>query len=627
MSSPSRRRLDDLSTREQEVSPLRLRLFALVVAVLFTSLVARLWYVQVLQGDTMRDRAESNRRKRVRSVAPRGAIVDAKGRTLVTNSAQFTVFVDASDLPKNKAERQEVLNRLAGILGMTLDKLEAVMKRNKFGPNTPIPVAEGVNHQVLATIEENRLLLPGVDADVEPVRRYPNGATIAHVLGYIGPIDKELEREEVKKLGYQPGDFIGKDGIEKQYDAYLRGDDGGVWYEVDAKGRRQREFARDEPVPGATLKLALDLEVQKTAEKLLAGKKGAVVAVDPRDGRVLAMVSTPSFDPNWFAKRPRDVEEYRKNVAPGLFSLAMKAEMPPGSTYKIVTAAAGLATGEIGPNSYVSCGGGMSFGSGYFKHCHSTHGSVNLETALAASCDVFFYRVGLNVQPDPLAAWAEKFGLGQKSGIDLPWEQEGYIPNKERHRKLAIKMKNPDTGWYPGMTANVAIGQGEVLTTPLQMALVAGAIGNGGTVYEPRVVQEAFSAADGKVVYRVQPKVSHTLGLTPEQIRYIAQGLRSVVAGPRGTSHSANLASIAVAGKSGSAELRGTGGGRGATHAWFVCYAPYDKPTIAMCVFLQSEGQNYHGGADAAPIARTVLAKYFNVPDVVSGAGDGSRAD
>jgi penicillin-binding protein 2 len=623
----SRRRLDDLTTLEQDVSPVRLRLFALFIVAMLGALLARLWYIQVLQGEAMRDRAEDNRRKLVRTVAPRGPIVDVKGRTLVTNSAQFTVFVDESDLPKKKDERQVVLDRLAGILGMTPDKLMAVIKRNRSGPNTPIAVAEGVTHQILATIEENRLELPGVDADVEPVRRYPEIASASHVLGYIGPIDKELEKEDVQKLGYRPGDFIGKEGIEKQYDALLKGTDGGVTYEVDAKGRRQREYSREDPLPGATVKLALDLEVQKTAEKALAGRKGAVVALDPRDGSVLVMASNPPFDPNWFARRPRDPEEYRKNVAPGLFNRALKAEMPPGSTFKIISAAAGLATGTITPYTYISCGGGLSFGS-YFKRCHSTHGSVNLESALAASCDVYFYRVGAWVNPERLAGWGDLFGIGQKSGIDLPWEQEGYMPSPERHEVRARRRNNPDTNWYPGFTANVVIGQGDVLATPLQMAQVVGGIANGGTIYEPRVVREAFSAADGKVVYRMEPKVLHRLNLKPEYVAQIARGLRSVVAGPRGTSHSANLAGIPVAGKSGSAELRGTRGGRGATHAWFVCYAPFDKPTIAMCVFLESEGQNYHGGADAAPIARIVLAKYFKVPDVtVSGMGAGSRAD
>jgi penicillin-binding protein 2 len=436
MSDRTRRHLERLSVTEQEVSPLRLRLFGLLIFAIFAALLGRLWYIQILNGEAMRDKAEANRRKRIRTVAPRGVITDAAGRPIVTNSAQFTVFVDRNDLPKDKAQKAEVFERLAKILGTTPDDLQKGMRRHNVGPNTPIPVAEGVTPAILATVEENRIELPGVYADVEPVRMYKERATASHVVGYIGPIDEELEDPDVQKLGYVSGDFIGKEGIEKEYDAFLRGEDGGVWYEVDAKGRRQKEFRRDEPIPGATVRLALDLEVQKVAEKALGGRKGAVVALDPRDGRVLVMASTPAFDPNWFARRPRDVTEYKTKIAPGLFNLAMKAEMPPGSTFKIVSAAAGLATGSVSPSSYIYCGGGMSFGR-YFKHCHSTHGSVNLDNALAASCDVYFYRLGDMVAPTPLADWGDKFGLGQRTGIDLPWEKKGYMPSPERHKERA----------------------------------------------------------------------------------------------------------------------------------------------------------------------------------------------
>jgi penicillin-binding protein 2 len=609
---------------EAEVSLLRLRLFGLLIVIAFGVLLARLWYLQVLHGEGLKVQAETNRRRLVRSPAPRGAVEDAKGRVLVTNDAQFTVFVDPTDLPKDAAERDQVLAALAEILGMTPDDLARIMAKNQVGASNPVPVAEGVDQHVLARIAENRLRLPGVDAESEPVRRYPNGTVAAHLLGYIGQISpKELANPDNQKRGYRPNDFIGKNGVEQEYDQYLNGEAGGVWYEIDARGRRQQELGKEETTPGATLRLGLDLDVQRAAEKGLAGMKGAAVAIDPRDGTVIAMASNPAFDPNLLAHRPLKHEVYKEQIEPGLFNRALMAEIPPGSTFKIVTAAAGLATGVVGPNTWVYCGGGMMVGN-RFKKCYKQHGDVNLENAIAASCDTFFYHVGLDVKPAPLADWAAKFGLGQKTGIDLPGDHAGYIPSPARHRERALKTHNPDPGWYPGFTANMAIGQGEDQCTPMQMALVASAIANGGTVYAPRVVKEAVSA-DKKVVYKMEPKVMHQLGLTPTQIGYIARGMRSVIAGPRGTAHMINLAGVEVAGKTGSAEKHG--GDKKESHAWFVCYAPYHDAKIAICVFLESEGQNYHGGANAGPIARSMMAAYFHIPETITTGDDTYRGD
>lgn len=613
---------------DPSVTLLRLRVFAVVIGALLALLAARLWYLQVLKGQDFRAKAATNRSRLVRAVAPRGAIEDVKGRVLVTNSAQFTVFVLPSDLPKDDAEEEALYVRLAGILEITPEKLKAIIKRHKIGPSHPIAVAEGVNDTILARISENRLWLPGVSADVEPVRRYPNGMAAAHLLGYIGQItERQYAKPENRAAGYQQGDLMGQSGTEREYDKLLNGIAGGTYYEVDARGRRQRELGVQEPVPGATLRLGLNLDVQKAAEKAMAGRNGAVVALDPRDGRIIAMASFPAFDPNLLAHRPLKQKVYKEQIEPGLFNRATMAEMPPGSTFKIVTSAAGLAAGKIDGGTGFYCGGGLSIGRGFFKHCHSTHGGgVQLNRALAASCDVYYYHVGERVGPTVLSNWAKKFGMGQTTGIDFPSERAGLIPSPAWKKEWAPKFGNPDSNWYPGDTANIAIGQGDVLATPLQMAQVAAAIANGGTIYKPRVVLKAISSADKKVVYRMKPQVAHKMDLPPEQIALIAQGMRSVVAGPGGTSRSANLAGVTVAGKSGSAEKRGTGGGRGATHAWFVCYAPMEKPTIAICVFLESEGANLHGGADAAPIARQMMAPYFNVPDRLASGGGGGRA-
>lgn len=605
----------DASYDDTPLSPTRLRIFALVIVLLFAVLIARLWFLQVLQGEDLRGLAEINRRRQVRTVAPRGQVEDLKGRVLINNSEQFTVFIDKRGLPKDKDEQEAILNNLAPLLNITRADIDEIIRKNKGGVNDPIPIAEGVDEHTLARVAENQRALPGVELDPQPVRQYPQGKTAAHVLGSIGPVDlKDLKDPEVKKLGYHAGDYIGKGGIEKQYDYLLNGEEGGIWYETDAKNRRLRKLEEQKPVAGATLQLNLDLELQKVAEKALGNRKGAIVALDPRDGGVLAMASWPNFDPNLLARRPLPSKIYKEQVAPGLFNRAWQTEQAPGSTFKIVTAAAGLATNKVDQYTCFTCGGGMSMGK-YFKRCHAHHGTVSLIGAMASSCDVYFYQTALAVKAPGLAEWGDKFGLGQKTDLDLPWESTGYMPNPERHARRAAARGNKDTTWYPGFTANAAIGQGDVLVTPLQMALVVSAIANGGTIYAPRVVRRAISVGDDKkVIYEMKPKIMHRLGLSDSEISLIARSLRAVV--ESGTSKAAALPGIAVAGKSGSAEKKGRRGmGEHATDAWFVAYAPFEKPTIAICVYLESEGQNYHGGADAAPVARKVMAAHFGVAD------------
>jgi penicillin-binding protein 2 len=444
-------------------------------------------------------------------------------------------------------------------------------------------------------------------------------------LGYIGQVDdKEIKDEAILRQGYVGTDFIGKSGVEKHYDRYLNGKPGSMQYEVDARQQRQRLLREVDPKPGATLVLGINLDVQKACEAALAGRKGAAVALDPRDGRVLAMASFPNFDPNLLARRPLKTRVYREKIAPGLFDRATMAAQPPGSTFKIITSAAGLATREITDHTWDNCPGYIMLGRAK-KRCHSSHGGVNLSRALEASCDVFYYHTALRTGPTALAEWAEKFGLGQKTGIDLPVEMRGTVPSPAWKKIMAPKYHNPDSNWYPGDTANTAIGQGDVQATPLQMAQVAGAIASGGAIYEPHVLLKATDST-GKLLYATAPKVSRTLGLPASDLALIAQGMRQVIVGSRGTGHAANLKGISVAGKSGSAERRG-GQAHGATDAWFVCYAPYDKPTIAICVYLETSGENLHGGSDAAPVARKMMAAYFGVPDVVDGRGGGSRGD
>jgi penicillin-binding protein 2 len=606
----------------QDDAPLaawRLRVFAVVLGALIATLTGRLWFLQILNGEEHREKAEGGRKRQVRLFPPRGTIQDSKGRNIVVNDRQFTVFIDPTYFPKKDPDRGAVLARLAEILGKPVADLEAAMKKNRGGPSDPIALVSGIDQHTLARINDNKLAtddqppLTGVEVYPEPLRRYPHGTVAAHLVGYIGPItEKQLKSDEAKSEGYRPGDLMGQTGVEREYDAFLNGVAGSKWGETDARGRWIRDLDYEEPRPGATLRLALDVELQKVAEAALGDRHGAVVALDPRDGRVLAMVSYPRYDPNLLARRPLNAKVYTEQIAPGMFNRATMAQQAPGSTFKIVTAAAGLSLHKISGSTGFSCGGGIQLGP-TFKKCHGTHGGVTLNSAMAQSCDVYFYQTGFLLGPEKMARWArEHFGIGSPTGIDLPSEQEGLMPDPAWQRREALRNNRPEyAGWFPGMTANVAIGQGAVLTTPLQMALVVSAIANGGTVYAPRVLLEATDW-EGKTVYRMEPKPVRKLDLSPEEIGLIAKGLRSVVTG--GTARSAEIPGVGVAGKTGTAEQKGQKGmGEHANDAWFVCYAPYEKPTIALCVYLESHGQNYHGGTDAAPVAKKVMEKYFGI--------------
>jgi len=612
----------------------RLAVLGVGIGVLLLLLVGRLWYLQVLRGPEFREAASANNTQEVRVAAPRGVIEDRSGKVLVTNRAQFTVSVTPADLPVEPAERRAVLTQLAQLLELPIEELTAQLppppppgavpvtggaKRRRAAPAAadgkdvvPVPVASGVTMRVVSRIAENRVRLPGVSAQAEPIRHYPQGRLAAHALGSIGQITpNELEAKANAALGYAPGDFIGKTGVERTYDKFLAGREGAALFEVDARGRRQRELGTRAPTAGDTIRLCLDATVQRAAERALGARHGAAVALDPRDGRVIALTSSPTYDPNVFARRPLKASVWKALNDPAsnfpLQNRAIASPQPPGSTFKIVTAAAGLATGAITIATGDYCTGGIPLGS-RIKRCHSVHGHTNVISALAASCDVFFYHAGFRIEPTPLAQWAGHFGLGAKTGIDLTTEVAGTVPSPAWKAAMAPKFGNPDTGWYQGDTANMAIGQGDVLATPLQMALVAAGIANNGVICRPQVVDQVIGA-DKRIRYKRKPEVLRRLPLAPDQIRRIAEGMRAVVAGARGTSRGASLPGIAVAGKSGSAETRGGG----PTHAWFIAYAPVENPTIAVCVFLETRGASLHGGSDAAPVARRIMAAHFGL--------------
>jgi penicillin-binding protein 2 len=634
----------------------RMLVFAGTLAVIVAVLIARLWYLQIVRGESYREMAAKNRTHKVRRVPPRGVIEDRLGRPLVTNAAQITVFVVPSELPKMRrprfagkptdAERKgawaaaqeavldDVFGRLAPLLETSVAELKAIYLRRKTGgPTDPVSLREGISQHMLARVEEHKAELPGIIAQVEPVRRYPNGKLAAHVLGHIGPLDAEdMKDPATQQRGYRPGDFTGKNGIEKAHDDLLCGVAGATVYDVDAGRHRQREIGEVPPVAGARLTLTIDRDVQRVAESALSGKPGAVVAIDPRNGRIVAMASYPTFDPNLFVHRPLSTATYDTQISPGLTNKAIQGGGAPGSTFKMITAAAGLASGKLSDNSGAFCNGRLKIGNRFFK-CHklSGHGSVSFTEAIAQSCDVFFYVHGRRIGPRVIAQWARKFGFDEKTGIDLPGEtRRSRVPDPEWKARMApiFNPKTPDTGWYDGDTANVSIGQGDIIATPLQVALISAAIGGGGTIYRPHLLQQAIASDGSRAVLYDDTKnrdVLSTLGLSTGQLAVLDQSMRTTVRS--GTATSVQIPGLVVAGKTGTAQVFGRRNGKAlppnSADAWFTGYAsrPGEKPSIAICVWRESEGGNLHGGSEAGPIARKVIAAYFKVQDTGQAGG------
>lgn len=581
------------------------------------AIIARLWYLQIAHGEEFRKASEVNRSRLIRHMAPRGQIVDRSGRVLATNRQQIIVSVVPEELPKDPQEREELLHRLASLLDMAPEALEETLGRNKQNRFDPVKVAVDVDIGLVTRIEEQRSRLPGVLVEQEPLRHYLDGARFGHLLGQMGEIPPE-ELKARRNEGYRPGDFCGKLGLERAYDKFLRGTDGGQKVEVDARGRMRRVLSNADPIPGATIKLTIDTSLQKVAYDALApwaakGKPGAAVALDPQTGAVLALVSVPSYDPNLFVRGISARDWKRLQSDPGLpqINRAISSAYAPGSTFKVITATAGLETGKITPHDHVYCRGSISLGR-WRKRCHRRggHGSVDLNAAIARSCDVYFYRLGQRLGPERMAAFARRFGLGTRTGIDLlregdpQIERDGIVPDP------AYKAARRLGRWVPGETVDYAIGQAMLACTPIQMCNVAAALANGGTLYRPQLVH-SITAYDEEhrphVVRRLTPQPIKRLAISAQTRALIVRGMVSVMQ-PGGTGSASAIPGLSMAGKTGTAEMYKKG--RRVNNAWFIAFAPVEKPRIAVCVFVEAGG---HGGAVAAPIARKIIAHYLNI--------------
>lgn len=569
----------------------RISIASILVIVTFAVLLFRLWQLQILEGDRYRMLSESNRLRIIKTPAPRGIIYDRNGNPLVKNIPFFSVslnpeFIDEIDI-----------EGLSALLGMKSSDIEDKIKRKDISPFIPIKLKIGLSFEEVAKIEARKSDFPGLFVETEVGRSYLYDRVGAHIIGYLGKIrSSQATSIELRDLPQEA--LIGQWGIEALFDKELRGTAGEKIVEVDAIGRQLRLLKEVSAVKGKDIRLSLDINIHKAVHESFGTKAGALVAFKVDSGEVLALESLPSFDPNLFAKGVQYSDWIRLINDPKrpMLNRALQSQYPPGSTFKMIPAIAALEESAVDPEAVVNCTGGLSYGRWTFG-CWKKggHGAVNFHRAIVESCDVYFYELGKKIGIEKIYKYALAFGLGKKTGIELPpiKEREGLIPTaqwKQQARKLP---------WYLGDTFISSIGQGFVLATPAQMAMMTMAIANGGFLYEPTLLYG-------------QKKGFVKIDVKEENLQIIKKAMAGVVSEPGGTAKSAQSQIVSIAGKTGTSQVvskkKGLVGERFMDHAWFIAFAPVEKPEIAIAVFVEHGGG---GGAVAAPIAKKAIEAYF----------------
>jgi penicillin-binding protein 2 len=652
--------MDDKSVR------IRFVFFRFAVILGFVVLLLRLWQLQVMSSQEFQHEADRNRFRLVPIDAPRGIIYDRFGRMLARNVASFSVSVVPAGLPEEATERNAVLERLSKLLGMPVESLvrqgevvtpsselasvpvrgpkgpsiEQLLQERTLSPYAPVNIANNVDRQAAFIIEEEHLKLPGVIVEAKPLRQYIDGPLTAHVLGYVGRIPSERLQDYVgdEKKGYAPDDLVGLTGVELMMESALRGTKGQKHIEVDAFEREVAVIAARPPVQGHNVILTMDLELQRVTEEALregmrqAGSSvGVAAAMDPRTGEILAMVSLPAYDNNLFSGgiSYEDYAELSSDKNHPLVNHAISGQYPPGSSFKIIPASAALQEQVIDRSTTLRCEGILLLPNKYYPddltqaqkfRCWvpTGHGSLNVVGALLNSCDIFFYELaggyrdfeGLGIER--LGKYMHMFGFGEPTGMDLSGEAAGLVPSDR------WKRQNYGESWVTGDTYNAGIGQGFVLATPLQMLNATAAVANGGTLYRPQLVYRVTDA-QGQVVQSLAPEVIRKLDISAENLAIVRQGMLEAVV--HGTAWRAQMSGLAVAGKTGTAEFPAVDEqgrlirnkeGLLPTHAWFVAFAPYEDPEIALVVFLEAGGE---GARNAVPVAARILRYYFGLPE------------
>jgi penicillin-binding protein 2 len=631
-----------------------------VVVLAFVLLAGRLWQLQIVRGDQYRLQADTNRFRVEAIDAPRGVIYDRNGQIVIRNKASFAVSIVPADLPDDQAP--DVYEQLSNLLGIPVSGQtagvdtvsrpgiqEIVEAGREHDPYAPVLVKANVPRDIALIIEEAHLSLPGVRVETAPIREYVTGSLMSHILGYMGPIPKE-SADVYLKQDYAPDDRIGLAGIEYTFEDALRGDKGQRFVEVNVLGRVLRTIGKPiESTPGHNLYLTVDAQLQKDVENILrtalheiGASSGVALVGDPNTGEILAMVSIPAYDDNLFAGGIAAQDWEKLTTAPfnPLLDRAIAGLYPPGSIFKLIPAAAALQEGVIAPNTLINDPGVILVKNQYFPddldlaqpfYCwlKTGHGKLNVVGAIAQSCDVFFYEVaggfedfrGLGV--DRLAQYAEAFGLGAPTGIDLPGEAAGLVPTPRWKRR---RFGAEGGVWTTGNTYNMGIGQGDVLVTPLQMFNMVSAIANGGTLYRPQIVQRIVDS-QGQTVDSFKPEVIREVPVNPAYLAIVREGMRqAVTVGTAQPAWTHLPEEVRVAGKTGTAEFcqpneAGTDcmrdeDGNLPTHAWFVAFAPFEAPEIVVVVFVDGRGIGHviEGSQIAAPIAADIIRTYYGLP-------------
>ena len=614
--------MDDIG----DITQARLRIFALTVLAVLVVLTIRLWFLQGVQGQEFKRLSEDNRIKQIAIHAPRGQILDRNAKPIVSNRPSIILTIEPE-----KIDNDRLLEKVAKLLQMDQAEVTRKARSQNVNPIEPRIIKQDISPEVVAYFAEHKNEYIGVELEVRSVRAYPLGNLAAHLIGYLGELS-EQEKEETEFAGYDLGDLVGKVGVEREYEDLLAGDKGTQFVEVNAAGQLLRVIDKQDAIPGNNIILTLDADIQASAEKALVkaiaranrdkfprASAGAIVVMKPK-GEILAMVSYPTFDPEMFiggisqANWSKMIDE--KNDYP-LNNRAIMSSYPPGSTFKLVSAIAGLKTGVISTGTTFVCRGRwFGLGKNWGKWCwdRSGHGRQSLEGALRISCDTYFYEVGNMLYKrgkNDLQRWARRLGVGSKTGIDLPSEVGGRVPTPAWKKELN-KTWVENQQWFPGDTVNMAIGQGDLLATPLQVANMYAALVNDGVFYKPHVVK-TVKGLEGRSIYSSSPKKERELDLSQNELNVIKRGLRRVTIDGTAKGIFTGLP-VAVSGKTGTSEVAGKD-----DYALFVAYAPAEDPKYIISIIVEQGG---HGGPTAAPAAREILEDIYSPSDSDEGSAN-----
>lgn len=562
----------------------RKNVLKLVIILAFSLLLLGLFRLDILQGDKFRKQSDSNCIRLISESGARGDILDRNKEVIVDSKISYDVMI----LPQELSHVDSIINRISRILGVGANELKAAFKKNYISSNLPVTVAVNIDAKKAIMLGEYKVEEPSVIVQPKPLRHYPYGALASHVIGYVNQIDR-WRLTKLEDYGYKTKDIVGFGGVEEKYDYYLRQEEGGLSVEVNHRGKFMRVLGYQAPENGKDVQLTLDLKIQKIVEEALSGKKGSVVLMEAQTGEILALANYPNFNPVVFVNnRINLISSLFNNPDAPLINRAISSSYPPASIFKIAVSAAALELKKVNTSTSYFCQGSTMVGSRKFG-CWDVHGVEDIFQAIAHSCDIYFYKTGLLIGPQNIHDYASRLGFGKNVGFELPYETSGFIPSPI-WRKI-----NKFQNWYDGDTANLTIGQGDCLVTPLQATNMMAVFANGGYLVNPYIVKSI-----GGLDFSAKKKKLTAVNFKKNTFEIILKGMRRVVTDKNGTANVLSTLAVTVAGKTGTAQVS-----RGANHGWFVGFFPFEKPKFVICVFLENGGS----GHAASLVTKQIIEK------------------